>query len=100
MLNIPLRARRTILAGGFVLAVGIAPLVGLFPGPDLANGSPADCPAGKKRDPLTNVCVTGIAPPGSIGAPTYEALTKCNGSRRSACTQARKYGNFTNLAGW
>ena len=100
MPHIALRARRVILAGGFVLAVALAPLVGLFLGPDSASGSPADCPAGETSDPLTNVCVTGIAPPGSIGAPSYEALTKCNGSRRSACMQARNYGNFTNLTGW
>lgn len=100
MPNIPLPVRRVILVGGFALAVAVAPVVGLFAGPSPTIGSPtATCPPGLMMDPFTRVCVSGVAPPGSIGAPTHEALAACSGSRRSACLQAALYGNYGNLRG-
>jgi len=101
MPNIALPVRRVVLIGGFALAVAVAPAVGLFAGPSPTIGSPtATCPPGLMRDPFTSVCVSGVAPPGSIGAPTHEALTACSGSRRSACLQGALYGNYANLGGW
>jgi len=54
-------SKRLILAGGFAVAVAIAPAVGVFAVPS-ASTPLAQCPAGEEEDQFTGVCIPHTVP--------------------------------------
>jgi hypothetical protein len=62
MATMKLPARRLILAGGFAVAVAVAPAVAVVAGP--INSAPmiAACPGGESEDTFTGVCTPDLVP--------------------------------------
>lgn len=61
-------AKRIILAGGFALAVSVAPAVATFAVPFSALGAPAaSCPAGEEEDLYTGSCLPHTVPNSPTG---------------------------------
>ena len=91
MATFPLPARRLILAGGFAVAVLVAPAVAAFTGPAPA-GIPSACSAGETEDPYTYACVPELAPGSpAVGAPSEQELTACSGGNQSQCLESQLY---------
>ena len=55
-------ARRLILAGGFAVAVAVAPAVAVFAGPVNSAPTIAACPAGESEDTFTGECTPDLVP--------------------------------------
>lgn len=98
MATFQLTARRLALAGGFAIAVAVAPVVAVFAGPAPTVGMAA-CPAGETEDPYTFACAPELAPGGSspgvvgaVGAPSEQELTACSGRDQSECLEGQLYG--------
>lgn len=77
-----LAARRVVFAGGFALAIAVAPAVALFSYPTahpapLTVADPAQCTGGESMDAYSLACVPDIAP-NTGGAPTEQQLTEDN----------------------
>jgi hypothetical protein len=94
MATFQLTARRLILAGGFAVAVALAPAFAVFTAPAWTVGTPmAACPGGETEDPDTFACAPDLAPePSAVGAPSEEALTACSGRDQSDCLEGQLYG--------
>jgi hypothetical protein len=54
-------SKRMILAGGFAVAVAIAPAIAVFAVPS-ASAPQAQCPGGEEEDQFTGVCVPHTVP--------------------------------------
>jgi hypothetical protein len=74
------RARRLIVAGGFAVAITIAPAVAVFVGPTAAPAprtlAQTDCTGGESMDAYSLACVPDVVPGG--GAPSEGDLTAAN----------------------
>jgi hypothetical protein len=92
MATFHLPARRLILAGGFTVAVALAPAFAVLTGPAPTVGSPLACPAGETEDPFTYACAPELVPnsPGG-GAPSEQALTACSGRDEGECLEGQLY---------
>jgi hypothetical protein len=53
---------RLILAGGFAVAVAVAPAVALFAGPVNSAPTIAACPGGESEDAFTGECTPDLVP--------------------------------------
>jgi hypothetical protein len=62
MATMMLPARRLILAGGFAVAVAVAPAVALFAGPVSSVPTIAACSGGESEDIFTGVCTPDLVP--------------------------------------
>jgi hypothetical protein len=83
MATFQLTARRVVFAGGFALAIAIAPAVAVFsyPTADPAPrtlADPAQCTGGDSMDAYSLSCVPDIAPNSIGGAPSEMQLTEEN----------------------
>ena len=54
-------ARRLMIAGGFAVAVAVAPAIAVFAGPASAP-APIACPGGEEPDLYTGMCVPHVVP--------------------------------------
>jgi hypothetical protein len=71
-------SKRLILAGGFAVAVAIAPAVGVFAVPS-ASTPLAQCPAGEEEDQFTGTCIPHTVPnSGSVFSSTPGGLPAVN----------------------
>jgi hypothetical protein len=84
-------SKRLILAGGFAVAVAIAPAVGVFALPS-ASTPLAQCPAGEEEDQFTGTCIPHTVPnSGSSfssipGNPSLPAVNLPGGGGSIPCT--------------
>lgn len=96
MTSIEFPLRRFVIAGGFAIAVAIAPAVGLLAGTSAPSGTQnLACDAGLEEDPYTYACVPHTVPGGvggDSGAPSEQELTSCSGGDRSDCLEQNLYG--------
>ena len=85
-------SKRLILAGGFAVAVAIAPAVGVFAVPS-ASTPLAQCPAGEEEDQFTGVCIPHTVPnsgatfssiPGNPDLPAIGGIP-CTGHNSGEC---------------
>ena len=85
-------SKRLILAGGFAVAVAIAPAVGVFAVPS-ASTPLAQCPAGEEEDQFTGVCIPHTVPnsgstfssiPGNPDLPAVDGIP-CTGHNSGQC---------------
>jgi hypothetical protein len=86
-----LPALRLIVAGGFAVAVAVAPVI-------VSNGGAATplaaCPRGQSPDPYTYSCTPDVGPfPGGAGAQSEQALTACSGRNPSDCVTGDEYAS-------
>jgi hypothetical protein len=81
------------LAGGFAVAIAIAPTVAVFAGPtaDPAPRTVADCTGGESMDAYSLACTPDVVPNSTAGAPSEAELTAC-GDRGSDCPMQNPYG--------
>jgi hypothetical protein len=83
-------SKRLILAGGFAVAVAIAPAVGVFAVPSASML--AQCPAGEEEDQFTGSCIPHTVPnSGSVfsstpGNPTLPSVNLPGGGGSIPCT--------------
>jgi hypothetical protein len=92
MATFHLPARRLILAGGFSVAVALAPAVAVYTGPAPTVGSPLACPAGETEDPFTYACAPELVPNSpTVGAPSEQQLTECSGRDQGECLEGQLY---------
>ena len=87
MASIEFPLRRVIVAGGFAVAVAIAPAIGFLAGPTPTGTQNVACAAGLEEDPYTYACVPHTVPGGvggATGAPSEQELTACSGAHRVA----------------
>ena len=95
MTSIEFPLRRVIVAGGFAVAVAIAPAIGFLAGPTPTGTQNVACGAGLEEDPYTYACVPHTVPGGvggATGAPSEQELTACSGVHRSQCLEQNLYG--------
>ncbi|HVQ51539.1 MAG TPA: intersectin-EH binding protein Ibp1 [Mycobacterium sp.] len=62
MATMMLPARRLILAGGFAVAVAVAPAVAIFAGPVNSAPTIAACTGGESEDTFTGMCTPDLVP--------------------------------------
>jgi hypothetical protein len=62
MATLKLPARRLILAGGFAVAVAVAPAVAVVAVPTNSAPTIAACPGGESEDTFTGECVPDLVP--------------------------------------
>ena len=62
MATMKLPMRRLILAGGFAVAVAVAPTVAVVAGPINSAPTIAACPGGESEDTFTGVCTPDLVP--------------------------------------
>jgi hypothetical protein len=62
MATMKLSMRRLILAGGFAVAVAVAPAVAVVAGPFNSAPTIAACPGGESEDTFTGVCTPDLVP--------------------------------------
>jgi hypothetical protein len=84
-------SKRLILAGGFAVAVAIAPAIAVFAVP---NAVPlAQCPAGEEEDQFTGICIPHTVPnsgsafssiPGNPDIPEVDGVP-CTGHNSGQC---------------
>ncbi|PXX07681.1 intersectin-EH binding protein Ibp1 [Mycolicibacterium moriokaense] len=81
-------SKRLILAGGFAVAVAVAPAIAVFAGP---NSSVLACPGGEEEDQFTEVCVPHTVPnssfstiPGNPDLPAVDGVP-CTGHNSGQC---------------
>jgi hypothetical protein len=82
MATFQLTARRVVFAGGFALAIAIAPAVAVFSYPTAhpaprTLADPAECTGGESMDAYSLACVPDVVP-NSGGAPSEMQLTEEN----------------------
>ena len=81
-------SKRLILAGGFAVAVAVAPAIAVLAGP---NYSVLACPGGEEEDQFTGVCVPHTVPNSSFstisGNPDLPAVdgVPCTGHNSGQC---------------
>jgi hypothetical protein len=84
-------SKRLILAGGFAVAVAIAPAVGVFAVPS-ASTPLAQCPAGEEEDQFTGTCIPHTVPNSGAtfssipGNPSLPAVNLPGGGGSIPCT--------------
>jgi len=97
MATFELSARRLIIAGGFAVAVAVAPAIAVFTVPSAVPL--AQCPAGEEEDLFTGVCVPHTVPnagspfqsiPGNpnvpaVGLPGGGGAIPCTGHNSGQC---------------
>jgi hypothetical protein len=85
-------SKRLILAGGFAVAVAIAPAVAVFAVPS-ASAPLAQCPAGEEEDQFTGSCIPHTVPnsgssfssiPGNPDIPAVDGVP-CTGHNSGQC---------------
>jgi hypothetical protein len=76
MATLKLSARRLILAGGFGLAIAVAPAVAVVAAPPAI----AACPGGESEDTFTAVCVPDLVP----NSPEIDNIP-CTGANSGEC---------------
>jgi hypothetical protein len=85
-------SKRLILAGGFAVAVAIAPAVAVFAVPS-ASAPLAQCPAGEEEDQFTGSCIPHTVPnsgssfssiPGNPDLPAVDGVP-CTGHNSGQC---------------
>jgi hypothetical protein len=85
-------SKRLILAGGFAVAVAIAPAIAVFAVPSAAVPL-AQCPGGEEEDQFTGVCVPHTVPnsgatfssiPGNPDIPAVDGVP-CTGHNSGQC---------------
>jgi hypothetical protein len=81
-------SKRLILAGGFAVAVAVAPAIAVFAGP---SASVLACPGGEEEDQFTGVCVPHTVPnssfstiPGNPDIPAIDGVP-CTGHDSGQC---------------
>ena len=81
-------SKRLILAGGFAVAVAVAPAIAVFAGP---TASVLACPGGEEEDQFTGVCVPHTVPnssfstiPGNPDLPAVDGIP-CTGHNSGQC---------------
>jgi hypothetical protein len=81
-------SKRLILAGGFAVAVAVAPAIAVFAGP---TASVLACPGGEEEDQFTGVCVPHTVPnssfntiPGNPDIPAVDGVP-CTGHNSGQC---------------
>ena len=82
MANLKVSARRTVVAGGFALAVAAAPALAVFTVPSAAPL--AACPAGQVANPATGGCEVQ-APTGPQGGLPQVNGIPCTGANTGQC---------------
>ncbi|HVQ51541.1 MAG TPA: intersectin-EH binding protein Ibp1 [Mycobacterium sp.] len=83
-------SKRLILAGGFAVAVAVAPAIAVFAGP---SASVLACPGGEEEDQFTGVCVPHTVPnsgasfSGIAGNPDLPSIdgVPCTGHNSGQC---------------
>ena len=70
MATMMLPARRLILAGGFAVAVAVAPTVAVFAGPVNSAPTIAACPGGESEDTFTGECTPDLVPNSPVAGQT------------------------------
>ena len=93
MATLELSVRRLVLAGGFAVAVAVAPAIAVFTVPS-ASTPLAQCPGGEEEDLYTGICVphtvpnSGAAPFSSIAGnpdlPSVDGIP-CTGHNSGQC---------------
>jgi hypothetical protein len=92
MATLELSVRRLILAGGFAVAVAVAPAIAVFTVPS-ASAPLAQCPGGEEEDQFTGVCVPHTVPnagtpfsaiPGNPDLPAIDGIP-CTGHNSGQC---------------
>jgi hypothetical protein len=92
MATLELSVRRLILAGGFAVAVAVAPAIAVFTIPS-ASAPLAQCPGGEEEDQFTGVCVPHTVPnagtpfsaiPGNPDLPAIDGIP-CTGHNSGQC---------------
>jgi hypothetical protein len=85
-------SKRLILAGGFAVAVAVAPAISVFAVPS-ASVPLAQCPGGEEEDQFTGVCVPHTVPnsgaafssiPGNPDLPAVDGIP-CTGYNSGQC---------------
>jgi hypothetical protein len=85
-------SKRLILAGGFAVAVAVAPAISVFAVPS-ASVPLAQCPGGEEEDQFTGVCVPHTVPnsgasfssiPGNPDLPAVDGIP-CTGHNSGQC---------------
>ena len=85
-------SKRLILAGGFAVAVAIAPAIAVFAVPS-ASVPLAQCPGGEEEDQFTGICVPHTVPnsgstfssiPGNPDLPAVDGIP-CTGHNSGQC---------------
>jgi hypothetical protein len=62
MATMKLAARRLIFAGGFAVAIAVAPAVAVVAGPINSAPTIAACPGGESEDTFTSECTPDLVP--------------------------------------
>jgi hypothetical protein len=81
-------SKRLILAGGFAVAVAVAPAIAVIAGP---STSVLACPGGEEEDQFTGICVPHTVPSSSLstipGNPDLPAVdgVPCTGHNSGQC---------------
>jgi len=92
MATFELSARRLIIAGGFAVAVAVAPAIAVFAVPSDSVPLAQECPGGEEPDQFTGVCVPHTVPnAGSAfssipGNPDVPAVNLPGGGGAIPCT--------------
>jgi hypothetical protein len=81
-------SKRLILAGGFAVAVAVAPAIAVVTGP---SASVLACPGGEEEDQFTGICVPHTVPnssfstiPGNPDLPAVDGIP-CTGHNSGQC---------------
>ncbi|HME50025.1 intersectin-EH binding protein Ibp1 [Mycobacterium sp.] len=90
MATFSLRARRLVVAGGFAVAIAIAPVIAVAAGSGAARPVADDCANGESMDVYSMACVPDVVP--NTGAPSENALTQCSGGDQGQCIANEYYG--------
>lgn len=89
MANSQFSARRLIIAGGFAVAVAVAPAITALVVPATAL---ADCPKGESSDTFTGVCIPDLVPNSPFSAtpanPSLPSVNVPGGGGAIPCTGA------------
>jgi hypothetical protein len=100
MTSYPLSARRLIFAGGFALAVAVAPAAGILAHPMSAPESQplAACDTGEEEDVFTTSCTPFLVPNSPEGFTTTAANPDIPEIDGIPCTGGRSSGACIGLA--
>jgi hypothetical protein len=83
-------ARRLIVAGGFAVAIAIAPAITAAAWSGAGRPVADDCANGESMDLYSMACVPDVVP--NTGAPSESALTGCSGGDQGQCIANEYYG--------
>jgi hypothetical protein len=96
-MTFPIPSRRTILLGGFALAVAAAPAVAVVVPTSSTPTQVAECPAGYVLEPTSGSCVGGgvantpAAIPGNPDLPAVDGVP-CTGANTGECIGLQESG--------